>query len=103
MIYAAELDSENTVLRVICAESIIWCKDNLGGESWYQAWRDGGQRFNFPAAGFTFDPIRNAFIPPKPYPSWVLNESTCNWDSPVAMPPGGPWEWDEDIEEWVAA
>ena len=103
MIYAAELNSNNVVLRVVCAESIAWCVNNLGGANWYQAWRNGEQRFNFPAAGFTFDATRNAFIAPKPYPSWVLNESTCRWDAPVPMPPGGPWEWDEDIEEWVAA
>ena len=60
-------------------------------------------RFNYAGVGYTYDTVRNAFIAPKPYPSWVLDEATCSWTAPVAMPSaGGPWAWDEDTESWVA-
>ena len=55
-----------------------------------------------------YDPIRDAFIPPKPYPSWVLNEDSCLWDAPVAMPedagtgePPKRYGWDEATTSWV--
>lgn len=63
-------------------------------------------RFNFAGLGFTFDSNMGpdgAFIPPKPYPSWILNPDTALWDAPVPMPTeGGPWSWDEDTLAWVA-
>ena len=60
-------------------------------------------RKNYAGIGYTYDTVRNAFIAPKPYPSWVLDEATCRWTAPVAMPSaGGPWAWDEDTESWVA-
>lgn len=101
MIYAAELNSNNVVVRVVCAESVAWCQQHLGGAYWYEAWRNGGSRLNFPSAGYTYDSVRDAFIPLKPYPSWVLDETTCRWEAPTPMPPGGPWVWDEDSESWV--
>ncbi len=60
-------------------------------------------RFNFAGIGFTYDTARDAFIAPKPYASWVLDEATCWWNAPVAMPSeGGPWAWDEGTESWIA-
>ena len=60
-------------------------------------------RKNFAGVGFTYDAQRDAFIPPKPFASWVLNEDTCLWDAPVAMPTeGGPYQWDETTGVWVA-
>lgn len=59
-------------------------------------------RKNYAGIGFTYDPIRDAFIPPKPYDSWVLNEDTCLWDSPVSYPNDGKmYKWDEDIANWI--
>lgn len=101
MIYAAEMNDSGIVVRVVCAESVAWCEQQLGGVSWIEAWRDGGNRLNFPSPGFTYDPARDAFIAPKPYPSWVLNDATCRWAAPVPMPPGGPWVWDESTESWI--
>ena len=61
------------------------------------------QRKNYAGIGYTYDTARDAFIAPKPYASWVLDEATCRWGAPVAMPSeGGPWAWDEDTESWVA-
>ena len=59
-------------------------------------------RKNYAGIGYTYDPDRDAFIPPKPYPSWVLNEQTCLWDAPVAMPTDGKrYQWDEATINWV--
>lgn len=60
-------------------------------------------RKNFAGIGYTYDRERDAFIPPQPYPSWVLNEDTCLWDAPVAMPEDGQvYDWDEATTSWVA-
>jgi len=57
---------------------------------------------NYAGVGYTFDPYRNAFIPPKPYESWLLNEDTCRWDPPVPYPTDGKlYVWDEEAIEWV--
>ncbi len=64
----------------------------------------GGTPFrkNYAGIGYTYDPQRDAFIPPKPYPSWVLNEDTCLWDAPVPMPSDGNiYQWDEATTSWV--
>jgi hypothetical protein len=60
-------------------------------------------RKNYAGIGYTYDRERDAFIPPKPFASWVLNEDTCLWGAPVAMPDdGGMYEWDESTTSWVA-
>lgn len=64
----------------------------------------GGTPFrkNYAGIGYTYDAVRDAFIPPKPYPSWILNEQTCLWEPPVAMPDDGKlYQWDEDTTNWV--
>ena len=59
-------------------------------------------RKNFAGAGFTYDSDRDAFIPPKAYPSWVLNEETCRWDAPVAKPDdGNMYYWNEENLNWA--
>jgi hypothetical protein len=59
-------------------------------------------RKNYAGLGYTYDAGRDAFIPPKPFNSWVLNEDTCLWDAPVAMPDDGKrYTWDEDTTSWV--
>jgi len=58
-------------------------------------------RKNYAGKGYTYDAIRNAFIPLQPYPSWLLDEDTCNWVSPVAKPTDGlRYEWDESTLAW---
>jgi hypothetical protein len=60
-------------------------------------------RKNYAGIGYTYDRERDAFIPPRPFASWVLNEDTCLWDAPVAMPDdGGMYQWDESTTSWVA-
>lgn len=59
-------------------------------------------RKNYAGIGYTYDAQRDAFIPPKPYASWLLNEETCLWDAPVAYPTdGNRYQWDEATTSWV--
>ena len=59
-------------------------------------------RKNYAGIGFTYDNVRDAFIPPKPYASWVLNETSCLWESPVAYPTdGNMYRWDEPTTAWI--
>jgi hypothetical protein len=105
--------SNNLVTQVIVAEPEFFDTfvDDSPGE-WIQTsynthggvHSDGGValRKNYAGVGFTYDLVRDAFIPPQPYPSWILNEDTCQWDSPVPYPTDGlMYEWDEDTTSWV--
>ena len=58
-------------------------------------------RKNYAGIGYSYDVARDAFIPPQPYASWVLDDATCLWNAPVAMPTDGkPYEWDEATTSW---
>lgn len=60
-------------------------------------------RFNYAGIGYTYDEERDAFIPPKPFDSWVLNEDTCLWEAPIPYPADGAvYSWDEESGDWVA-
>ena len=59
-------------------------------------------RKNYAGIGYTYDWQRDAFIPPKPFASWVLDEDTCLWQAPTPAPTEGVWEWDETTLNWVA-
>ena len=64
----------------------------------------GGTPFrkNYGGIGYTYDQTKDAFIPPKPFDSWILNETTCLWEPPVAYPSDGKdYEWDESSKSWV--
>ena len=102
-----------TVTQVIVAEQEFFTTfvDTSPGE-WIQTsynthggvHTNGGTplRKNYAGIGYSYDRTRDAFIPPKPYASWTLNDSTCLWDAPVAMPTtGGPYAWDEATTSWV--
>ena len=58
-------------------------------------------RFNYAGIGFTYDENRDAFIPPQPHASWVLDEATCQWVAPIAYPAEGVHVWDEQAGDWV--
>jgi hypothetical protein len=63
---------------------------------------NGKIRKNYAGIGFTYDESRDAFIPPKPFASWILNNDTCLWDAPEVMPDDGKlYQWDENILSWV--
>lgn len=59
-------------------------------------------RKNYAGIGYTYDPVRDAFIPPQNFPSWVLNEFSCLWEAPTPMPTDGkPYRWDEPTLTWI--
>lgn len=60
-----------------------------------------GFRKNYAGIGYRYDEERDAFIPPAPFPSWVLDETTCLWEPPVPRPDSGWWTWDESVPGWV--
>lgn len=103
---------DGTVTQVIVAEPEFFQTfvDSSPGE-WIQTSYNtrGGQhpegrplRKNYAGIGYTYDRIRDAFIPPKPFASWLLNEETCLWDAPVAYPTDGKiYRWDEATTNWV--
>lgn len=125
MAHWAELDSNNIVTRVLVGdnndpagdEGYQWLIDNLGG-TWvktsYNAiagkrrnpetgemTEEPGLRKNYAGIGYSYDSGRDAFIPPKPFNSWVLNEETCLWDAPVAYPNDGKlYTWNEENLAW---
>jgi hypothetical protein len=100
------------VTQVIVAEQDV-IDSGLFGTGWVQTsyntyagvHRNGGTplRKNYAGAGYTYDSGRDAFIPPKPFPSWGLNETTCLWDAPTPMPvvEGKSFTWDEPTTSWV--
>ena len=108
MDYYAFLDENNVVTEVIGGKD--QGSENTDWEQWYGEFRGqvckrcrtDGFRKNYGSIGFTYDATRDAFIPPKPFPSWVLNEDNCLWYSPVPMPVDDrPYYWDEATTSWV--
>jgi hypothetical protein len=92
----------NIVTEVIVAEQ-DFINSGLVGDSflWVQTSYNGNFRKNFAATGFTYDKTRDAFIPPKQYESWTLNETTCQWEAPVAYPDdGNMYTWNETDKAW---
>jgi hypothetical protein len=76
--------------------------ERLFGGTWKQTSYNGNKRKNYAGIGFTYDEQRDAFISPKPFASWVLNEDTCQWKAPVDMPTDGQmYSWDEATTSWV--
>ena len=96
----ARLGSENIVTTIIVADSIEWCEQVLGG-LWVETFKDNPTRYSHAGIGFTYDADRDAFIPPQPYASWVLDEATCQWVAPIAYPAEGDHVWDEQAGDWV--
>jgi len=77
--------------------------NNLYGtrDIWKQTSYNATIRKNFAGIGYKYDQTKDAFIPPKPYPSWTLNETNCQWESPVAYPDDGEnYNWNETNQTW---
>ena len=122
MAHYAFLDANNVVTQVIVGKQEY--EDNINWEDYYGAKRTsyntrGGVHYNpntnqpsddqykafrknYAGIGYTYDPVRDAFIPPKPYNSWLLNEQSCLWEPPVAYPNDGQiYMWNESTMSWV--
>ncbi len=125
MAHFAELDQNNIVKQVIVVSNedlmdengneseqkgINFCKSLLGQHTrWVQTSYNAKFRKFYAGIGYTYDLARDAFIPPKPYQSWILNETTFAWDPPVPYPeddgsdPVKVYMWDEATTNWVLA
>jgi hypothetical protein len=78
-----------------------WLYREYGGE-WIRAAENGELRKHFPAIGYLYNKKLDAFIPPQPYQSWILNEETCLWGPPIPYPDdGSQYGWDESTTSWV--
>jgi len=115
MAHFVELDNDNNVLKVIVVDNndildengneseeigINFCTRLLGG-IWKQTSYNGNIRKNYAGIGYTYDEEKDAFIPPKPFSKWVLNEDTCNWEAPTAFPNDGKlYTWNDNQGVW---
>ena len=116
MAHFAQLNENGVVLQVIVVNNTE-CKDPQGiereaigagfcaklfGGAWLQTSFNGTIRKNFAGVGYTYDSQRDAFIPPAPYPSWLMDEATCRWYPPTPMPTDGKmYNWNESTTSWV--
>jgi hypothetical protein len=111
MAHYAFLDQNNIVTEVIVGIDETETIEGLNPEIWYGNFRNqvckrtsynGNIRKNYAAVGFIYDESRDAFIAPKPFESWLLNEESCNWFPPVDMPTDGKsYYWDEETISWL--
>jgi hypothetical protein len=118
MAHFAQLDDNNVVLGIavisnnelldqdgneIEQKGVDFCKFLFGQDTkWIQTSYNASFRKNFAWTGGTYDPELDAFIRPKPYNSWILNKTTCRWETPVPYPTDGLFYfWDESITNWV--
>ena len=115
MAHFAALNEENLVTQVIVvanqdtadqdgveneAIGIAFCQGLLGG-NWKQTSYNGRIRKNYAGIGYKYDAELDAFIPPQPFASWLLDNETCQWQPPIAMPTeGGPYTWAEERQAW---
>lgn len=113
MSHFAQIDENNIVTNVIVAEQDFIDSGAVGDPSkWIQTSYNtqGGEhklggtplRKNYAGIGYSYDADRDAFLPPKPFNSWVLNEDTCLWYAPEPRPDDGKmYHWDEDTTSWI--
>jgi hypothetical protein len=84
-------DKGKQLLHKLFGANTVWIKTSYNGTV----------RKNYAGIGYSYDARRDAFIAPQPYASWKLNETTCQWEPPVAMPKdGGMYKWNEDNQAW---
>lgn len=109
MAHWAEIDDNNVVLRVLVTdnnstnEGKDFLVETFGG-TWIQTSYNKNFRKKFAGIGDYYDEALDAFISPKPFDSWVLNEETCRWEAPVPYPEDGKfYTWDEETTNWNEA
>ena len=113
MAHYAFLDENNMVTEVITGIDETELIEGLDPETWYGNFRgqtckrtsyNGNIRKNYAGQGYTYDPERDAFISPKSFDSWVLDEETCHWEAPVTYPTDGfTYYWNEADTDWALA
>ena len=110
MAHYAFLDENNVVTEVITGINETELIEGLDTETWYGNFRgqvckrtsyNNNIRKNYAGIGYTYDSVKDAFIPPKPFNSWTLDEATCLWKAPTPCPTDGPiYKWSEDDLTW---
>ena len=109
MAHYAFLNNNNIVTEVIVGIYETELIEGLDTETWYGNFRgqvckrtsyNGNIRYNYAGVGYTYDAVNDAFIAPKPYPSWSLDDN-YDWQAPIAKPIEGLWDWDEEMGNWV--
>lgn len=110
MAHYAFLDENNIVTEVIVGIDETELIEGLDTETWYGNFRgqvckrtsyNGNIRKNYAGIGSTYNEALDAFVPPKPFNSWILDEATAQWQSLIPYPTdGGPYVWDEETLEW---
>lgn len=109
MAHYAFLDGNNIVTEVIVGIDETELIEGKDPETWYGEFRsqvckrtsyNGNIRKNYAGIGFTYDEERDAFIAPKPFESWLLDEATCLWEAPIPRPEGN-YVWDEAVVNYV--
>tara|TARA_R110000823_G_scaffold141547_1_gene271409 strand:+ start:368 stop:700 length:333 start_codon:yes stop_codon:yes gene_type:complete len=99
MTYFAKIESDIVTTVIVAEQDFV----NSQTGTWVQTSDTGSIRKNFASVGHTYDATRDAFIPPQPYTSWSLNESTCRYEAPVTLPiDDNHYRWDESITNWKA-
>jgi hypothetical protein len=110
MAHYAFLDENNIVTEVIVGTDETELIEGKDPETWYGEFRgqvckrtsyNGNIRKNYAGIGFTYDADLDAFIPPSPFDSWILDEETAQWEPPTPMPKEGNYIWDEDSVSWL--
>jgi hypothetical protein len=106
MAHFAEIDENNIVIRVLVTdnnstnEGYDWLIETFGGR-WFKTSYNATIRKHFAGIGYAYDETLDAFIPPKPFESWILNNDTCNWEPPTQYPADGlTYFWNEDNIGW---
>ena len=98
VVHNNELLDENDIEQE--SKGAAFCRNLLGG-TWVQTSYNSNIRKNFAGVGYTYDSTRDAFIPPKPYNSWLLDEDTCQWQAPIPVPDiENTYVWDEATTSW---
>lgn len=114
MAHFAKLNENNVVLEVHCVSNEVLDPLNEetsgitfltewsnGYTNWKQTSYNGNFRKNFAGIGSIYDEPRDAFIEPKPFESWILDEDSCQWKPPISRPAGLGWFWDEELGDWL--
>ena len=110
MAHYAFLNEQNIVTEVIVGIDEAELIEGKDPETWYGEFRgqvckrtsyNGNIRKNYAGIGYQYDTERDAFIAPKPFDSWILDEETCQWEAPIPMPIEGLWYWNESSLNWI--
>ena len=109
MPYFARINKKTNIVEEVISSTQLGIFEKHDFEDWIQTSYNGNMRENYAGIGYVYDKVRDAFIPPKPYDSWVLNTETAEWESPIGPAPElteaeretlSYYQWDEENTQW---